>query len=70
MTDQAPVTAGSGSFGPWLSHGGRYLAFVSLANNLVTTDDRGWWLDVFVRDMLTRQTIIGGNKSSTVRSSH
>ncbi|MGH3656122.1 MAG: hypothetical protein ACRDUA_05640, partial [Micromonosporaceae bacterium] len=37
------------SLKPAVSAGGRYVAFVSLADNLVTGDTNGWW-DVFVHD--------------------
>lgn len=58
----SPVTAsvsGAGySHSPVFSADGRWLAFVSQANNLVTNDDLGQGLDVFVRDLLANQTIL------------
>src|SRR5437899_12385268 len=49
--------AGSGgSFAPAFSSNGRYVVFVSQANNLVTNDDPAPYLDVFVRDLTTSNT--------------
>ncbi len=41
--------------GPGISTDGRYVAFISLASDLVDDDTNGW--DVFVRDRQTQQTI-------------
>ena len=45
-----------GSRGPAISSNGRYVAFHSSAENLVTGDDNGA-IDVFVRDLKTRTTV-------------
>jgi Tol biopolymer transport system component len=52
----ASATAGGNSLHPVLAADGRHLAFLSHANNLVTNDDSGEWLDLFVHDLLTGQT--------------
>lgn len=43
------------SFKPFISTDGRYVAFDSIAMNLVT-GDTNWWSDVFVRDRVTGLT--------------
>jgi Tol biopolymer transport system component len=45
------LSAAGGSFSPVFSADGRYLFFLSHADNLVTNDDRGSHLDIFVRDL-------------------
>jgi len=52
------VAAGGNSFNPVFSADGQKLVFVSHANNLVTNDDLGLWLDVFVRDLVTSNTVL------------
>jgi Tol biopolymer transport system component len=52
------VSAGGNSFNPVFSADGQKLVFVSHANNLVTNDDHGLWLDVFVRDLVTSNTVL------------
>lgn len=52
------VSAGGNSFNPVFSADGQKLVFVSHANNLVTNDDLGLWLDVFVRDLVTSNTVL------------
>ena len=47
--DSAEAQSNSGSYDPSISADGRYVAFSSLASNLVPGDTNGW-LDVFVRD--------------------
>jgi len=44
------ATGGGGSYQPVLSADGRFVAFVSQANNLVTNDNLAPYLDVFLRD--------------------
>src|SRR6266545_5616655 len=44
------ATGGGGSYQPVLSPDGRFVAFVSQANNLVTNDNLAPYLDVFLRD--------------------
>src|SRR5437899_1862251 len=57
--------AGSGgSFAPAFSSDGRYVVFVSQANNLVTNDDPAPYLDVFVRDLTTSNTTLVSVNSS------
>jgi Tol biopolymer transport system component len=51
----ACASAGGNSVQPVLSANGRYLVFLSHANNLVTNDDQQPWLDVFRRDLWTSQ---------------
>ena len=49
-------TQGNGlSYNPSISSNGRYVAFMSAADNLASGDTNGTW-DVFVRDMLTGTT--------------
>ena len=55
---QPAVSAGGNSFNPVFSADGQKLVFVSHANNLVTNDDHGLWLDVFVRDLVTSNTVL------------
>ncbi len=60
VTSRASVNYGgfqgnNDSHSPFLSADGRFVAFVSWANNLVPGDTNGW-LDVFVRDRLTGTT--------------
>jgi Tol biopolymer transport system component len=68
------LSASGNSQGPVLSADGRWLAFVSQANNLVTNDNLGPCVDVFVRDLQNRRTVLasvntngvgGGNASAT-----
>ena len=68
-----PSVTGSGNaYAPEFSANGRYVAFLSHASNLVTNDDLAPHLDLFVRDLVTRNTILvsvnvtghgGGNDS-------
>jgi len=53
--DSAGGQANAGSFAPAISGNGRYVAFRSLASNLVVGDSNGQG-DVFVRDRLTPST--------------
>jgi Tol biopolymer transport system component len=55
---QPAVSAGGNSFNPVFSADGQKLVFVSHANNLVTNDDLGLWLDVFVRDIAGSNTVL------------
>ncbi len=55
---QASISAGGGSFNPTFSADGRHLVFVSHANNLATNDDVGLSLDVFVRDLVSSNTVL------------
>src|SRR5713101_3891029 len=52
------LTGMGGSFTPSLSDDGRFVVFVSYANNLVTNDDLAPSLDVFVRDLTTNNTTL------------
>ena len=75
ITTGASSMSGAGhSMAPGASANGRYIVFVSHANNLVTNDNRLPFLDVFVRDLGTATTklvsvntngIGGGNGSSS-----
>lgn len=55
---QPSVSAGGNSFNPQFSADGQHLVFVSHANNLVTNDDLGLWLDVFVHDLVSSNTVL------------
>jgi Tol biopolymer transport system component len=60
-TTMASVSSGgmqgdSGSMAPSISADGRYVAFESLASNLVAGDTNGAW-DVFVRDQVAGSTV-------------
>lgn len=57
-TSQSGVSAAGNSFNPQFSADGQHLVFVSHANNLVTNDDLGLWLDVFVRDLVNSNTVL------------
>src|SRR5436309_9407496 len=55
---QASVTGGGNSSAPVFSGNGRFVAFLSDANNLVTNDNHQPCLDVFVRDLITGVTTL------------
>lgn len=59
-----------GSFKPSVSDDGRYVAFESLANDLVTTPDEtnGFTMDVFVRDMQGLETFLVSRNSAGTRT--
>src|SRR5437016_8436639 len=60
-----PVVSGGGnSFMPSFSGNGRFVVFVSQANNLVTNDNLAPCLDVFVRDLVNRRTFLVSVNSS------
>jgi LPXTG-site transpeptidase (sortase) family protein len=59
--------ANGDSFEPSLSADGRYVAFPSLASNLVTGDTNGPYFDVFVFDRQTKKTILASISSSGVQ---
>ncbi|MCC6407320.1 MAG: hypothetical protein IT453_09150 [Planctomycetes bacterium] len=73
--DSAGVLANGHSFAPAISADGRFVAFHSVATNLVAVDTNGW-SDVFVHDRQTAQTTrvdVGplgaeGNANSTYAS--
>ncbi len=52
------VSGAGNSFNPAFSADGRYVVFVSQANNLVTNDDQLPYLDVFVHDLVTTNTVL------------
>ena len=54
----ASVTGAGNSHAPVFSADGKHVAFVSHANNLVTNDDKGPHLDLFVRDLVTSNTVL------------
>lgn len=60
------LSAAGNSFNPAFSAEGRHLVFVSHANNLVTNDDLGLWLDVFVHDLVTSNTVLVSVSSNGV----
>lgn len=55
---RAPATGAGNSHSPVFSADGRHVAFVSHANNLVTNDDLGPHLDLFVRDLVASNTVL------------
>ena len=60
------VAGAGGSFLPVLSADGRYVAFVSQANNLAVETTSSMYLDVFVRDLLTgTATLVSVNTSGS-----
>jgi Tol biopolymer transport system component len=54
------------SFAPGFSADGRFVVFVSHANNLVTNDDHGLKQDVFVRDLVSSNTTLVSVSASGV----
>jgi Tol biopolymer transport system component len=52
------ISAGGNSFGPTISGDGRSVAFVSHAGNLVTNETLRESLQVFVRDLVTSNTVL------------
>jgi|GEM_PF-1268076 len=52
------ATASGGSYQPVLSVDGRFVAFVSQANNLVTNDNLAPYLDVFLRDRVAGSIVL------------
>src|SRR5262245_58812866 len=67
-TDPSGNEGNSHSLNPSISADGRYLAFESMASNLVPGDTNGYW-DVFVRDMQTGAITVvstgaGGNQGN------
>jgi Tol biopolymer transport system component len=52
------ATGAGNSYAPLFSADGRHVAFVSHANNLVTNDDLGPHLDLFVRDLAASNTVL------------
>jgi Tol biopolymer transport system component len=62
-----PVVSGAGgSFTPTFSGDGRFVVFVSQANNLVTNDNLARYLDVFVRDLALHRTLLVSVNSSGI----
>ena len=55
---QPSASAAGHSSNPQFSAGGQHFVFVSAAHNLVTNDDLGLWLDVFVHDLVTSNTVL------------
>jgi len=55
---QPSASAAGGSFAPQFSADGLHLVFLSHANNLVTNDDTKPWLDLFVRDLASSNTVL------------
>lgn len=59
-------SGGGASFAPTFSGDSRHLAFLSLANNLVTNDNRLPWVDVFLCSVDAQRTqLISVNRSGT-----
>src|SRR5262249_40765013 len=71
------IAASGNSFAPAFSGNGRFMVFLSHANNLVTNDDLAPYIDVFVRDLTSSNTVLvsvnatgvgGGNGDSSFPS--
>ena len=58
LSAQVGLSGAGTSFNPAFSADGRFVVFVSQANNLVTNDDLGLNLDVFVRELATDTTTL------------
>ena len=59
---QTGISGAGSSFNPGFSANGRFLTFISHANNLVTHDNLEPYLDVFVRDLVTgKLTLVSVN---------
>lgn len=56
--NQPGRSAAGSSFEPAFSADGTKIVFVSTANNLVLNDNRGLYLDVFIRDLMQRKTTL------------
>jgi Tol biopolymer transport system component len=59
-------SASGNSLAPTLSASGRFVGFLSHANNLVTNDDLGLSFDVFVQDLKLGQTVLASVSPSGV----
>jgi hypothetical protein len=59
-------SAGGSSFRPVISADGSRVVFMSHANNLVTNDNQREWLDVFLRDLVTSNTVLVSLNTSGV----
>jgi len=57
-TDRVNLAGAGGSYTPSFSGDGRFIVFVSHAHNLVTNDGFSPYLNVFVRDLTTSNTIL------------
>src|SRR5262245_25530747 len=57
-TSRPSATGAGGSYQPVLSPDGRFVAFVSQANNLVTNDNLSPHLDVFLRDRTSGSIVL------------
>ena len=55
---RAPATGAGNSYFPVFSADGKFVAFLSHANNLVTNDDRRPHLDLFLRDLAVSNTVL------------
>lgn len=60
------LSGAGGSYSPAFSSDGRFVVFLSHANNLVTNDDTGLNLDVFVRDLFYSNTVLVSVSSNGV----
>jgi Tol biopolymer transport system component len=61
---EVSLSGAGDSFAPAFSANGRFLLFVSHANNLVTNDNDAPYLDVFLRDLLSnRITLVSVNST-------
>jgi Tol biopolymer transport system component len=69
LSAQVGVSGAGGSFNPSFSADGRSIVFVSQARNLVTNDDLGLTLGVFVHDLASGRTILGSAAVSGLSSS-
>ncbi len=64
----APMQSNATSMNPVVSDDGRYVAFESKSTSLVPGDGMGSYKKVFVRDMLTKQSVIASISSVGVLS--
>jgi len=55
---RASATGAGNSYAPVFSADGKHIAFLSHANNLVTNDNLAPHLDLFVRDLVTSNTVL------------
>ena len=63
-SQQQNIAAAGNSYMPAFSANGRFLVFLSDANNLVTNDGGKPFLDVFIRDLAASNTMLVSASSS------
>jgi hypothetical protein len=66
VNSSGTATGSKGSSAPAISNNGRFVAFLSLATDLVTTTDNNNTADIFVRDLQTDTTrLVSANSSGS-----